>query len=215
MSQTERKTSCAEARESGGAAMSKPNIIRAGDVVRVADPRIVLRVGYPKSPVDYLAGICEEHEVALREIFDYKTACPTLASLSGYEASSIEDYVANMPQPLRRALWDLAYLACKRDGFGGKERRVHLSEPMPEWADAEFEVASVRSAMEGDYFPPYYGTTYEGECDNEPGGLENQRVRRLAAVGRVLTGKHRQRLLSMSTAKDIEFPVKHLVKVPR
>ena len=198
--------------------MSKPDIIRADDVVRVVDPRIVLRVGYPKSPADYLSDICEKHEAALREIFGYKTARPTLAAslavgFPGYKAPSIEDRVAKMPQPLRRSLWDLAYLACKRDGFGGKARRVHLSESMPDWEGAEFEVASVRSAMEGDYFPPYYGTTYEGECDNEPGGLENQRVRRLATVGRVLTD--RRSLVSTSRARDIEFPVEHLVKVSR
>lgn len=197
--------------------MSKPDIIRVGDVVRVVDPRIVLCVGYPKSPADYLANICEKHEAALREIFGYKTAHPNLAAgFPGYKTPSIEDRVADMPGPLQRVLHDLAYLACKRDGFGGKERRVHLSEPRPEWIDAEFNVASVRSAMEGDYYPPSRSYDHwSGARDDEPGGLENQRVRRLATVGRVLTGKHRQSLVYTSRAKDIEFPVEHLAKVPR
>ena len=199
--------------------MSKPDIIRTDDVVRVVDPRIVLRVGYPKSPADYLADICEKHEAALREIFDYKTARPTLAAslaagFPGYKAPSIEDRVAEMPRPLRRSLWDLAYLACERDGFGGKERRVHLSEPMPDWKGAEFKVAGVRSAVEGDYYPPSRSYDHwSGAREDEPGGLENQRVRRLATVGRILTD--RRSLVSTSRARDIEFPVEHLVKVSR
>lgn len=192
--------------------MSKPDIIRAGDVVRVVDPRIVLRVGYPKSPANYLADICEKHEAALREIFGYKAARPTLAE--SLKAPSIEDRVANMPGPLQRVLHDLAYLACKREGFGGKERRVHLSEPMPDWAGAEFKVAWVRSAVEGDYFPPSRSYDHwSGAREDEPGGLENQRVRRLATVGRVLTD--RRSLVSTSRARDIKFPVEHLVKVSR
>lgn len=191
----------------------RKDTIREGDIVRVVVPRAVARVGYPKTPADNLADVCEKHETALREIFGYKTARSTLAE-SLYKAPSIEDRVANMPRPLQRVLHDLAYLACKREGFGGKERRVHLSEPMPDWKGAEFKVAGVRSAVEGDYYPPSRSYDYwSGAREDEPGGLENQRVRRLVTVGRVLTD--RRSLVSMSRARDIEFPVEHLAKVSR
>lgn len=200
-------------------AKPKPVVIRAGDRVRVVDPRWVLRVGYPKTAADYLAATCERHEAALREIYGYKATRPTLAAtlavdFPGYKPPSAEERVSKMPPPLRRALWDLAYLACERDGFGGKERRVHLSAPMPDWEGAEFEVASVRSAMEGDYFPPYYGRNYWGESDNEPGGLTNPRVRRLASMGQGLAGVPWERIVNLS-ARRIEFPVEHLALVSR
>lgn len=180
--------------------------IRVGDRVRVVVPQAVKRVGYPKEARDYLAEVVAEREAEARKLFGYGPRTPS-------RATEVEDRVAKMPPPLRRALWDLAYLACKRDGFGGRERRVHLTEPLRGWEGIEFEVRAVRSVMEGDYFAPGYSYDHwTGESDNEPGGLDNQRVRRLVAMGRTLLvrpGANIQNVVDLS-GRRIEFPVEHL-----
>lgn len=189
-----------------------PVAVSAGDRVRVVDPRRVLRVGYPKCAADYLAAVCEQHEETLREVFGFKASL-RFPSLLPHPASTLEERVAKMPRQLRRALWDLAYLACRRDGFGGKERRVHLSEPLPAWVGVEFGVARVRTVMEGDYFGPSGNyDSWTGESDYEPGGLDNQRPRRLATMGGVLSGAPRVRTIVNLGGRPIEFPVEHLAR---
>ena len=187
-------------------------MIRTGDIVRVLDPRIVLRVGYPKSPADYLDAVCAKHEATLREIYGFKQPTTRAVFLPGDHKDTISRVSLMKPQ-LRRALWDLAYLACKRDRFGGKERRVHLTEPVEKWAGVEFEVHSVRSVMEGDYFPPSRRPYWDGGYDDVSGGLDNQRVRRLATVG-YLSSTSLSLAIDLA-ARRVEFLVEHLVKVPR
>lgn len=194
--------------------------IRVGDRVRVVVPRAVARVGYPKEARDYLAKVVEEREAEVRKLFGYRPAYPGIdevfpvgssATHVAWSTAIVEARVAKLPPPLRRALWDLAYLACKRDGFGGRERRVRLTDPLRGWDDVEFEVAAVRSVMEGDYFAPSYSRDYwTGESDNEPGGLSNQRVRRLAAVGRTLSARVHGVAIVRLTERKVEFPVEHL-----
>lgn len=194
----------------------RPAPIRVGDRVRVVVPQAVKRVGYPKEARDYLAGVVAEREAEARKLFGYGPRIPPIGAPA--RAVKVEDLVAKMPPPLRRALWDLAYLACKRDGFGGRERRVHLTEPLRGWEGIEFEVRAVRSVMEGDYFAPDYSCDHwAGECDNEPGGLDNQRVRRLVAMGHTLLvqpGASIQNVVDLS-GRRIEFPVEHLEVVER
>lgn len=195
--------------------------IRAGDRVRVVVPRAVKRVGYPKEPCDYLAKVVEEREAEVRKLFGYAPAIPSISNVlpvgstaaDDGDAVIVEARVAKLPSPLRRALWDLAYLACKHDGFGGRERRVHLTEPLKGWEGVEFEVRAVRSVMEGDYFAPSYSRDHwTGEADNEPGGLANQRVRRLAEVGHAVSRPDGAVIVSLHASK-IEFPVEHLAIV--
>lgn len=193
--------------------MSKPDIIRKGDLVRVVVPRAVARVGYQKSPADYLAAVCEKHEATLREIYGFKQPTTLAAAypalLSG--SSTVEARVSLMKPQLRRALWDLAYLACKRDGFGGKERRVHLTDPMKGWSNVEFEVGAVRSVVEGDHYSSSYRTHWDGAREEIPGGLTDRRVRRLAAVG-YLSSTSLSLAIGLA-ARRVEFPVEHLAKV--
>ena len=161
--------------------------IRVDDLVEIVIPQYVLRVGYPKCPADYVALVRQQHEAALRTIYGFHSNYATTAKL---------------PRQLQRAIQDLAYLACQRDGFGGKERRIHLSGPDERLRGRRFRVDRTRMVQEGDYYPPYSGRSYEGEYDYEPGGLLNQRSRRLAT-------SH----IWVAADRRAEFPVEHLLRI--
>lgn len=133
-------------------AKKNPNIIRVGDWVRIVTPKIVTRVGYPKSVKDYM---------------------PTAKAL--FEAE-LKKHLGGMV--IDRILHDIAYGLAKSNGFGGNERSLHL-EDQPQIMGQEFCVSGVRMVQTGTYYPPSYWTSYYGEHDWEPGGLADMKSRRL------------------------------------
>lgn len=157
--------------------MKKITPFRPGDFVVVVDPRPVLRVGYPKDYKDYI-----------RETEAKRTDVRALLGLpDGQRARRLED----------RVLKALAFARASVDGFGGKERTVHLREPVEKIRDKLVKIVAVRSVQTGNYYPPFSSRSYEGEYDYEPGGLSERVTRRLARV-------------EAAGFTDLEFPVEAL-----
>lgn len=136
---------------------------RPGDLAVVVEPRPVLRVGYPKSYADYVREV-ETKRADVRALLGLPT---------NVRAKRHED----------RVLKALAFARAGVDGFGGKERTVHLGEPVEKLRDKLVKIVSVRSVQTGNYYPPSGGgPNYFGEYDYEPGGLSERVTRRLARV---------------------------------
>src|SRR5262245_44977996 len=94
--------------------MKRADIIRVGDTVKILTPRIVTRVGYPKSVKDYSEEIREQHRLPVKD----------LMILAGGR---------NVPDGLykrieTRICHELGYLRAKTQGFGGSERSLHFQE---------------------------------------------------------------------------------------
>lgn len=132
--------------------MSKIKPIREGDRVRIVTPRVVVRVGYPKTVDDYVEAARRKYGDLLVE--DMNKRC------------------------VDKALQQIAYGFAKADGFGGRERSLHC-EDVPELAGQVFTVDGVRMVQTGTYYPPHAWVSHCGEHDYEPGGLENMKARRL------------------------------------
>lgn len=133
----------------------RKDIIRVGDLVRVVNPRVVSRVGYPKCVKDYEEAAWAKYGDLLRKDMRH-TRC------------------------IEKAIQQIAYGLAKADGFGGKERTLHF-EGVPLLVGQEFRVQSVRMVQTGTYYPPRVSRSYFGETDYEPGGLENMKSRRLVS----------------------------------
>ena len=131
-----------------------PKIIRLNDRVRITVPKIVTRVGYPKSVKDYLPLAEEKYGAQLRKDIKWEWA-------------------------VNKALQQIAYGLAKTDGFGGRERSLHFSEK-PDLLGQEFTVAGIRTVQTGTYYPPHSSQTYYGEYDYDPGGLMDMKAHRLA-----------------------------------
>lgn len=155
-----------------------PNIIRLNDRVRIVIPKVVVRVGYPKTVKDYLEAAEGKYGQQLR-----------------YDMG---DFLAE------KALRQIAYGLAKTDGFGGRERSLHM-EDKPELLGQEFNVSGVRMVQTGTYYPPSGYTSYYGEYDYEPGGLADMKARRL------VTGFSMGYLRVSDSLPEI--PVEHLEKV--
>ena len=151
------------------------NVIRVGDRVVVVIPRVVVRVGYPKTVDDYLP------------------EAERLFKGSGELAQTITGAPRYIHDKLVR---QIAYSLANGDGFGGRDRTIHLRYENG-IEGLSFEIESVRSAMTGRYYAAQTSTSYYGEDDYEPGGLDGMKYNRIA------------RLYCL----HLELPVEHLRKV--
>lgn len=135
---------------------NKRDILREGDRIKVIDPRIVIRVGYPKCHADFIEEVTVKHKTAVEALFKTK-------------------------RMRKRAYSNLAYEALGAASFGGLQRSVHLCNK-PEILGFEATVRSAHTVVTGKYYPPCSSRSYEGEYDYEPGGLSNCVYVRLVSI---------------------------------
>lgn len=178
--------------------MTKPVVFRAGDTVRVIDPRVVTRVGYPQCVDDYLGDVDR---------------------LVGDEIEAIANKILGLPmlhkpsKTLDKVRRELALALARRDGFGGSERSIHLVEK-PELMGMEARVVSVRSVMTGFYSPATGGRNYDGEYDYDPAYLADRKTVRVAELDIFVSEKAlRPGVFRMRVESRPELPVSHLVRV--
>ena len=176
--------------------MTRPAPYRVGDLVRVVDPRVVVRVGYPKCVDDYLGDVDR---------------------LVGVEIDAIADKILGLPmlhppsKTLDRVRRELALALARRDGFGGRERSIHFVEK-PELLDLEARIVSVRSVMIGTYHCASGGRAWYDD-DYEPAYLSDRQTVRIAELDVFVIGDPEPGLFRMRVEEKAEIPVSHLVRV--
>lgn len=135
--------------------MSRTVPIRPGDRVLVMRPEVLVRCGYPNTVSDYYAE-------ARKLLGDIIRPFPEHAS--------------------RKAIHAIAYGLALGDGFGGRDRTLHLSSRQ-DLACKEGNVLAVRFVKTGRYSPPqHWENRWTGESEWKPGGLENEKTHRIATV---------------------------------
>lgn len=146
--------------------MAKRHVYREGDCVRILrGDRMIHRVGYAITPDTV------RDEVAASQGF--KDALVALGMDPHREGRAY-----------RRLLSAACYAEVERRGFGGRERSIHYKEVVPygelHTHDQMWDVSGREARVEGKYvvrtgkhYPPCSWTSYEGEHDYEPGGLED------------------------------------------
>lgn len=149
--------------------------IRVNDRVRIAIPRFVARVGYPKCVGDYLEQVDKE-AAAIDNLINrilYGGHEPLLGIPQRSEHSALA------MERIRNAL---AYLLAKQDRFGGRERAIHYIE-LPQLAGAETHVTNLRTVVTGVYQPAGGGSSnWYGEDDYYPPYLDDQKYHRVAQL---------------------------------
>lgn len=175
--------------------MKEPKVIfRRGDVAKIIIPKVVKRVGYPKSVDDYLPSVNVQFGEELAKIFYQKNL-----SLSANATRAKVEH-------------ELAYMLAKQDMFGGPTRSVHL-EDLPDIAGRKFFINSMKTYMEGTYYPASRGGGYDYEHD-EPAGLSVSRGVRVA-IGHIENASCMwPEKLQWGEFKEYRIPVAHLEKLP-
>ncbi len=164
-----------------------PTVIRTGDFVRIVEPRVVVRVGYPKCLKDYVPEAEALFLPALRKALDDSKKVSRHA-------------LAKDGKSYKRIVYELAWMLARANGFGGYTRMLHFEEE-PELKGRVCQVFAVRSVHTGERFAP----SGSGE-DYEPGGLENRKTHRLVEVFVGLASINR---------RGTELPTSHVEKVVR
>ncbi len=158
--------------------MTKPKPFREGDLVRVVDPRRVLRVGYPKSLDDYAKEIEEKFSERICGLIRDAGRHPTWRLHS--EIIGLVSFDKPKSKAYRRILAELAHEAAVTDKFGGPERSIHFVD-IPEALGEIGVVSRLKTVKTGIYYPAC-GSHNSYVDDWEPGGLRDEKTHRLASV---------------------------------
>lgn len=193
--------------------MSKrKNIIRVGDRVKILVPDVVVRVGYPLTKADMMEKQTPEQLKAIQDMFrafgivmhpdmftDYK-------SISNREDDRAYGHVRRI----------MASLQLRREGWGGRERRIH-THTLPMLRGCLATVDAKRVVKTGDYHPGWSGQDYwTGEYDCEPAYLSNEKTHVLYklyvdGIGYSWTPDSENSI--SSDYKDIEIEAVNLAKI--
>jgi hypothetical protein len=157
-----------------------PNIIRIGDTVKIINPEIIIRVGYPMSFDDACKQVKELYHNEILEFLnktvDKQETVPLYKSLLIAHINENE-YVKS--KIYRKLVYALAYEHMHRKGFGGKERKIY-SEQRQELLGITAKVTKIFIKKTGIYFSPSGGyDNYSGEYDYDPGGLDKEKTHKI------------------------------------
>lgn len=130
---------------------SSNSIIRAGDTVRLVDPRRIIRIGYEVTAESLLPEVETDPEV-LQFCQKQQLTRPSMDRV--FRAVATSRMLAQMKT--------------------GAVRRVYHSEPFEHHRGNTFRAEEKRIRYSGTFYHGYSGTDYWGEYDYEPAGLDNR-----------------------------------------
>lgn len=134
--------------------MSRRDIIRVGDWVKVVTPKIFIRCGYPLDRETAVNDCILMFEADLRRYFYCQGLLHDDKLIYGYEHKALSN-----------VLRSIAYLYQQSENFGGRERTIY-TEDSPRLDSVVVQVAEIKFVVTGSYFAP----SGSEDC-YEPGGL--------------------------------------------
>jgi hypothetical protein len=178
-----------------------PSVIRPGDWVKIVDPRYIVRIGYPRSPSDYV--LDDDTNIAVAAL---------IGKCSRYPSQPFDQLEEN--KQFKRITAELKYLMALADGFGGDKREIYLSEPLPvDEYDNEYPYVL---GKEGPYYPgkPYQveslRTKYTGQRDTDSDYNDYDGS---YYSWNIFCPDKCYRLATIHMHTSVEFPVTHLEKI--
>lgn len=153
---------------------TKPIRYNIGDKIKIIDPQMFVRCGYPLTPQ-----IVKEQHITDEE---KKSITDFLSTFGITEYGVLASYYS--PRGSRRYYYYKAFdaimniIAYNRVGqmqMGGNERTIH-TEYDPHKKDIVYTVIGKKVHRTGTYFPSRSSVDYWGEYDYEPGGLANMKT---------------------------------------
>lgn len=146
------------------AVTTKRQVYHTGDIVRIIEPLVVTRVGYPLTKQDALVAV--ESQYAQR-IYDF------IASLLNRPTEFV--ITETDPRLYNDLLDALASYWIRQQGYGGKERKIY-TEPDEQLRSTDgWRVLSKRTVKTGTYCAGGYSSGWDGEPDYDPPYLSNEK----------------------------------------
>jgi hypothetical protein len=167
--------------------MSKrdPNRPMKGDWVRIDNPQMFVRCGYPISIAEVREQVEKDHQKEIEDFIDRIARGKPEEDIEDIGTWKLRTRIKQNDIPsksTRKIIEALAYERLKAQGFGGKERTVH-TDPAPDMKGKIFQIERTKCCMTGKYYAPSGGyDSWSGEYDYEPGGLMNQKCHRILCL---------------------------------
>jgi hypothetical protein len=138
---------------------SKKVIYRVGDRVRIENPAVFRRVGYPLGLKEGTDHVLKNYEKDIRDLFR------KIDGSAGFEGISLlsRDITVDSSRAFDTVVKELAYSYIKSQGFGGTNREIFIVD-VPELKGRIAEVASKKVVMTGTRSPGYGGSCPEDDC---------------------------------------------------
>lgn len=169
-------------------AMRKSKYARVGEFVWVVMPKEFVRCGYPLSIKGIMNDRFQEIEIHVQRMYAAlkEKPMPTpqpvwtneaqVDSWLSLEANEVSDMSATVHGMLSAAV---AAWMLEAEHFGGKERQIFEQKNylLGERPDSPWLVIGRKLVKTGERYPSWsYYSSYTGEYDYEPGGLENEKT---------------------------------------
>lgn len=141
----------------------KEDIIRIGDKVKIINPRIIDRVGYPTSVEDIIRNEFTKEDAD--KVDELITHLSGLKPLNPYDKTW---YYTKREYLFNYIIRECAYIRLKRKGFGGNERSIHYKEIADELIHLEFVVVDKKLHKTGKRIagsPAYFNGSYDMDAE--------------------------------------------------
>lgn len=150
--------------------MSREKPIRRGDVVRIVNPEIFVRCGYPIDYKEESQRIAEEKKLEI-ELFFHALGLGTPTE-----------------EEIKRVANAVTYSSLQHKRFGGNERKIYTKRD-PELEGLVAEVTDVRLVKTGVRVPGrFYSGGYWGEDEYEPPFLDEVKTHRILTLDYAIFG---------------------------
>ena len=186
-----------------------PKIIRRGDVVRIDNPEMFIRCGYPLSFQEVCEEVSETSKDDILKFIDRVTNRKPKLKID----IKVTDPTAN--RMYQAIVKEIAYVRMREKKFGGSERRI-VTEKNEAFKNAKAEVVGVKIVKTGDYVKGSSGyDPYSGEYDYEPSYLGNEKTHKILQlyIRTPIITRQPKLVNSIDWNYDIAIEVIHVEKI--
>ena len=156
----------------------KPNIVRVGDCVKVINPIIFIRCGYPMGVNEAQKDVEEHFGKNIKDLIYSIRNCEKLVQEHSLDAPLITLQETTEDRLYRRVLRELAYARLQMKNYGGKERSLHTEVFEPIRGNT-YWVSRITIHKTGTYCKGWSNQTWDGDYDFQPNYLENEKTHKI------------------------------------
>lgn len=186
--------------------MSKrKNVFRINDRVKIINPLLFIRCGYPLTKEMIRETMTDEQKNAVHEMcskFGMKTKIPLIEDIWNADLSSLDD------RAYRQVLDVMSGVLLRKQGWGGSERKIY-TEHDPQFINATGYVYGKRVVKTGHHVSGYGYTSYWGETDYEPPYLSQEETHVILEIYTDYTGSWPARKIEIEKC-HVEYITKEI-----
>jgi len=199
-----------------------PKIIRVGDMVKVINPQLFIRCGYPMSFKDSVEEVKKEHGDKIRN-FMLNIEGITRNNSPLFAKYTLKERITDENKTFLKIVNALAYDHIRRKGFGGRVRQIFTKEDT-RWQDEELLVDNIKFVKTGVYVKGGTYYTYdEPYPEYEPSCLDDEATHKILGLSRVTNRQYSNWVRKKGVLKvypenkdywwDIEIEADNVVKL--